>query len=275
MISKIWDSIIVGGGPAGLAAGLYLSRMGFKTLLIENSRPGGQAYAIGRIHNYPGFPGGISAKILAKRFLDHAREWGLNWRLGRVVELRRTGNYFSARFGRTWKISRSAIVSTGASFNRLALPREKFLKGRGLFYGPPPEISRFKRRVVAVLGGGDGAFHEALALSRIAKGVQLIYRGKPSAAAHLLAQVSSTGNITQHQKSRITRLLGNRRLRALEIKNARPKPLKLKVDALFVLIGKTANDQLWRRLKNQKGLFVAGDAHQGIYRQVAIASGDG
>ncbi|MEK7746023.1 MAG: NAD(P)/FAD-dependent oxidoreductase, partial [Elusimicrobiota bacterium] len=165
----IWDAVVVGAGPAGLSAGFYLSRAGFRTLCLEKERAGGQASHLPRISNYPGFPKGVGGAALMKRFLEQALKYGLKTRKASVrrVEAGRTQTMLLTDRGTVR--SRAVILATGSRFLPLGLPGESRFYGRGLHHAVFDRARRFSGRVVGVIGGGETAAHPALALARHAR----------------------------------------------------------------------------------------------------------
>jgi thioredoxin reductase (NADPH) len=274
-LSGVLDAIVAGGGPAGLAAGFYLSRAGFKTLLLERDRLGGQARRIHRIFNYPGFPGGITGAGLTARIERQARSYGLAFERARVlrVESRKGGLAVVTEAGILG--CRAAVIATGADFLDLGVPGERALRGRGLWHAPFESAPDFRGMTVAVVGGGEAAAHQALRLARWAGKVHLICRGPAlKAVAPLREAIAKARRVEFLAGTRVTALLGGRRLRAAEIEDASGRR-ELPLEALFVLVGKRPGLPGLRLAPGAKGVFVAGDAREGCFRQAAIAAADG
>ncbi|MCX5797458.1 MAG: FAD-dependent oxidoreductase [Elusimicrobia bacterium] len=272
----VWETAIVGGGPAGLAAGLHLARAGYRVLLTEQGRLGGQARRLGRIENYPGFPSGIDGRRLMDRWVRQARRWGLRTRRAEVRRVRRDGRGFSLRLDGGRSLTAGTVVyCPGAVFRGLGLPGEKRLWGRGLFHAALDQAPLWRGRTVAVAGGGEAAAHQALALARHARRVYLLCRG-PKLKAHrlLLRRLSGQPRIVRMHGVRVRGLSGGRRLRALDLSVPRGR-LRLPVDALFVLVGKNPAPLPFQARRLPPGFFVAGDASGEPFRQVLVAGGDG
>ncbi|MFA5138583.1 MAG: FAD-dependent oxidoreductase [Elusimicrobiota bacterium] len=260
-----YDIIVVGGGPAGLTAGFYLSRAGFKTLLIERKAVGGQAAEIPMVVNYPGFPKGISGRDLMRRLAEQARGYGLKIKKGEVTAVGvprvrlKNGRPLSCR---------AVVLATGSKFKDLNVPGEKRLQGRGVYHAAWGQASRFKGQVVGVAGGGETAAHQALALAEHAKRVVMFVRGKEiRAISPLSAGVRRNTRIDVRHGVVVRRMIGEGRLEAVETTEGR-----MQLDALFVLVGKEPCFPAFRRGAR---LFFAGDAKPGNFKQVAVAAADG
>lgn len=264
------EALVVGGGPAGLAAGLHLARAGYKTLLVEKGRLGGQARLLGRVENYPGFPRGIDGQALMARWAEQARRWGLRFLRAEVRGVRRGDHGFSLRLkgGRAVR-AKAVIYCPGARFRSLGVP------GEHLAQAAFDHARRWRGKTAAVAGGGEAAAHQALALARRARRVYLICRGGALKAHRLLLQrLAREPRVVKIFGARVSRLQGGRRLEAIEIKGRRGR-LRLEAEALFVLTGKEPAPLPFPGHRLPRGFFMAGDADGRVYRQIAIASGDG
>lgn len=269
------DAIIIGGGPAGLAAGIYLSRARRRVLLLEKEETGGKARHLERVENYPGFPG-ISGKQLIKHFKAQALSYGLRVKLRRVERLSADNGHFEAHSpGKTF-CGRSAIICTGAVFKTLGIPGETKFNGRGVYHSAFTMEKDFSGKTVVVAGGGETAVHQALLLARFAKRVFLVFRGvRIKAIAPLLEQADSNPKIVMIAQSVVKAVRGKGRVESIVIQNeATNRKSQIHADALFVLIGQIPNLALVKGMENKPGFYLAGDA-RGIARQVIIASGDG
>ncbi|MDD5657716.1 MAG: FAD-dependent oxidoreductase [Elusimicrobia bacterium] len=265
-----WEVIIVGGGPAGLAAGMHLARAGYRALLVERDRLGGQARGLGVVENYPGFPAGIDGGRLMDMWVRQARRWGLKTASGEVRSIKRSGSGF--RVGRGLRAC-CVIYCPGAAFRTLGLPGEKRLRGRGVFHAAFEADFRWRGRAAAVVGGGEAAVHQALALARQTRRVSLVCRGGGLKAHRLLLRRLAFSRVTTILGARVAALEGKKRLKAVLLTGERGR-LRLAVDALFVLIGKRGAVSPFPG-RPPAGFFTAGDAQGGAFRQIAVASGSG
>lgn len=272
----IFDSIIVGGGPAGLAAGMHLARMGYRAVLVERRSTGGQARCIGRLENYPGFPRGVRGDRLMDLWLDQARRWGLPVLMDEATAVARAGGGFSVSLKKGKMLRAGSFIwCGGAEFRKLGVPGEKRFTGRGV-WNTAHEAPDCAGKDVAVVGSGEAAVQQALQLCARARSVSLLTRpGQPRAHRLLLRRLAKS-KVRLMPGLEVKRVCGGRRL-TLELKpgSGGRSRSKLEVAALFVLIGKDPRraPAVWRR--GPSGFFEAGDAASGMFRQVAVAGGDG
>lgn len=187
-MGNTYEVIIIGGGPAGLTAGLYASRARLSTLLIEKGIFGGQIANAAHVENYPGFPDGIAGLELGELMHRQATEYGLETVAAEVyrIALAMGGTVIETTEGDY--MANAVIIATGAEFNRLGVPGEERLTGRGVSYCATCDGPFFKDRVVAVIGGGDSAVEEGILLTRFASEVILIHRRDQLRASKLLQE---------------------------------------------------------------------------------------
>ncbi|OGR71975.1 MAG: hypothetical protein A2089_12240 [Elusimicrobia bacterium GWD2_63_28] len=275
---SILDAVIIGGGPAGLAAGLHLARAGRKALLVERAALGGQARSIALLENYPGFPGGVPGAKLMKIWAAQAASWGLKAKTGEAVAAaRNSAGLFSVRLKRGGTLkTRCVLWCGGAGFRRLGVPGESDFAGRGV-WNTADEAPSYAGKTVAVVGSGEAALQQAALLARSAGRVYLITRSGRLKAHKLLRERFCNSGALWLPGFRVASLLGGGRLKAAELETvagSREK-VKLELDALFVLVGKEPRKVPAAWARPPAGFFEAGDAASGIYRQVAVAGGDG
>ncbi|OGS32552.1 MAG: hypothetical protein A3J82_07960, partial [Elusimicrobia bacterium RIFOXYA2_FULL_69_6] len=216
---RFWEAAIVGGGPAGLTAGLQLSRAGFRVILVERDGLGGEARWLESVENYPGFPRGVAGRALMSLWVRQARRWGLRTLRARVLSVARAPGGYSLRLEPGPRLrARSVVYCPGAVFKDLGLRGEARFLGRGLRHAAFGRAGRWRGRTVAVAGGGEAAAHQALALARQARRVHLLCRGaRLKAHRLLLRRLQDEPRVVVSRGVRVTGLRGRRRLEALEL----------------------------------------------------------
>ncbi|HET9541127.1 MAG TPA: FAD-dependent oxidoreductase, partial [Candidatus Limnocylindria bacterium] len=236
-----YDLVIVGGGPAGLAAAVYGASEGLKTILIEREAPGGQAGTTSRIENYLGFPAGLTGGDLARRALAQARRLGAEILSPQdVIGIRRDDPYRVVTLADESEIScQTALVATGVSYRQLDLPRAAELAGAGIYYGAATTEAFLYRDVeVGVMGGGNSAGQAAVHLSRYAKRVLLVIRGPENSgmSQYLIDQMAAIENIEVRLSSSITEVRGETHLTGATLTGPEGSE-ELDLAALFIFIG--------------------------------------
>jgi len=293
----IYDIAIIGGGPAGLTAGLYASRARMKTILIEKMACGGQVLITDTIENFPGFPDGIKGPELADWFLKQASRFGLEVRSAEVkgVSLeKKEGGAFSVELTDGTRLDAlSIIVSTGARWNSLGIPGEKELTGRGVSYCATCDGPLFKNKDIAVIGGGDTALEDALFLAKFAGKVTIVHRRDRFRGTKILQErVFANRKIEVRFNSVAVGITGAGRCEALDIKDVNTQaPGSIKSSGVFILIGMTPNSEGFKgsvgmddkgyilcdddMKTSVDGIFACGDVRKKLLRQVVTACGDG
>jgi len=306
-----YDLVIVGGGPAGLAAGVYGASEGLKTLLIEREAPGGQAGTTSRIENYLGFPSGLSGADLARRALAQARRLGAEILSSHeVATIRRDDPYRTVVLDDGSELSCQAIVvATGVSYRQLDVPGAAELAGAGVYYGAATtEAVIYRGSPVAVIGAGNSAGQAAVHLARFASRVHLVVRGDDLAAsmsAYLVDQLGACENVEVHVRTETRAFEGSEHLEAATF-DGPDGPLRLELAAAFVFIGQqphtgwldgvVARDERgfvitgpdvatghgWNLDRDPfllesslPGLFAAGDVRHRSVKRIASAVGEG
>ena len=262
-----YDLIVVGAGPAGLAAAVYGGSEGLRTLVIEQSAPGGQAGTSSRIENYLGFPSGISGADLAFRATTQVRRFGAEVLLAQpVVGLRRDDPYRIVRLADGREVSGySVVIASGMDVRTLDAPGVESLVGAGVYYGAAPsEAAAYRGRDVAIVGGANSAGQGALFCARAARKVTMLVRAaglKPSMSQYLIDQIAATPNIEIVPHAEIARVEGNGCLACIVIRDVRSGgERRLDSTALFVFIG-TAPRSEWAAglvARDDKGFIVTG-----------------
>lgn len=290
----LYDCIIVGGGPAGLTAGLYCARAKLNTLLFEKGTLGGQIALTDLVENYPGFPEGISGKELTKKFKEQAERFGLQILKKEVIKLEKVGKEIVLHL-RTGELvrSKSVILAVGSNPRKLGVPGEEEFLNRGVSYCATCDGALFEGVPVAVIGGGDSATQESLFLTRFASKVYLVHRrDQLRAQKNLQEKVFSNPKITFVPNKVVEEIKGGDFVEKLLLRDTRDNSLsELPVEGVFIFIGLEPNtgflkgtidlddkgyiitDQRMRT--SMEGVFAAGDCRSGATGQVAVAVGEG
>ena len=291
-MKRIYDMVILGGGPGGYTAALYAARAGLDTVVLERLSAGGQMALTSEIDNYPGFPEGIDGFELGMKFQEQAEKFGAKTEYAEVrgLELRSDPKVLHTSEGDFF--ARTVVIATGAGPRKLGLPDEERLTGRGVHYCAHCDGMFYRGKTVVIVGGGNSAAAEALYLSRVAKKVILIHRRDSLRATKIYHEpLKNLSNLEFHWNSAVTELIGEERLRAVRVKNlVSGEEEELQIDALFVSIGrKPATDLVAGQLELENGYIVADESTQtsipGIYavgdirtkalRQILTAASDG
>ncbi len=290
----LYDCIIVGGGPAGLTAGLYCARAKLNTLLFEKGTLGGQIALTDLVENYPGFPEGISGKELTKKFKEQAERFGLQILKKEVIKLEKVGKEIVLHL-RTGELvrSKSVILAVGSNPRRLGVPGEEEFLNRGVSYCATCDGALFEGVPVAVIGGGDSATQESLFLTRFASKVYLVHRrDQLRAQKHLQEKVFSNPKITFVPNKVVEEIKGGDFVEKLLLRDTKDNSLsELPVEGVFIFIGLEPNTGFLKgtidlddkgyiitdqRMKtSMEGVFAAGDCRSGATGQVAVAVGEG
>jgi thioredoxin reductase (NADPH) len=292
-MDREYEIVIVGGGPAGLAAGLYAARATRRTLLIERKAPGGQIALTGAVENYPGFVDGINGFDLGMQLHRHAEKYGMETEYGEVTALRRDAGRFLLDTDQGTIVARAVILAGGADYNRLGVPGEERLTGRGVSYCATCDAAFFKGAEVAVVGGGDAALDEGLFVTRYASRVHLIHRRDQFRASGILqARVFANPTIAVTWDTIVTEVLGEESVTGVRLRHVKTGQERvLPVEAVFIFIGQTPNTGWLRGLLELDrgghvpvnlwmetaipGLFAVGDIRADSARQVVSGAGDG
>ena len=287
-----YDVIIIGGGPAGLTAGLYTSRAGLRSLLVERGAPGGQMVNAALVENYPGFPGGIAGSELGSLMYQQAVKYGLEVATAEVTDLTQGQPYTVSTTGGNFEAG-AIVVTAGSEYHKLGVDGEERLSGRGVSYCATCDGFFFRNREIAVVGGGDTALTDALELTQHAHKIHVIHRRDQLRAGQVLQQRAFT-----HPKLEfiwdtvVEEVLGEQMLSGLKLRNVKTdRQSVLKVDGVFVAIGLMPNSRIFsnilelddtgyiitdeRMATSAPGIFAAGDIRRNSPRQVAAAVGDG
>ena len=294
--SDSFDVVVIGAGPAGLAAAVYASSEGLRALVVERESIGGQAGSSTRIRNYLGFSRGVSGAELAQRAYQQAWVFGTTFLLTRDVTALRTksaGHVLSISGGIEVE-ARAVVLAMGVSYRRLEIPALERLEGAGVFYGSSPsEARQFTGASVYVVGGANSAGQAAVHLSRYVEKVTLLVRGESLAASmsqYLLDEIAGKENIEVRLGTEVVGVQGDGRLESLSLRAGGARTTE-PADALFILIGAQARTE-WLPADIERdtrgfvltgsdyettvpGVFAIGDVRAGSVKRVASAVGEG
>jgi thioredoxin reductase (NADPH) len=289
-----YDIIIVGGGAAGLTAGLYASRANLRTVLLESMIPSGQAYMAERIENYPGFPDGIAGRELIERIARQATRFGLEIQQFtpadkiEVAEQKKVVRAGEKRFA-----SSALIIATGARWNTLGIPREAEFIGKGISYCATCDGAFFSDQEVAVVGGGDTALEDALYLSRLCRKVYVIHRRDQLRAQKILQRKALEEPKIEFVWSTVVKeIKGEGVVKTIQVESLKDgQQRELAVAGVFIAVGQIPNTDLVRGVcvlddmgyivtdqdcaTSIAGIFAAGDVRKKGLRQISTAVGDG
>ena len=292
-MEKIYDMIIVGGGPGGYTAALYGARAGLDVLIIERLSAGGQMNLTGQIDNYPGFPEGVDGFQLSYNMQQQAERFGARTNYAEVLKLELEADVKKVITNEGEYLARSVVFSTGANPRQLGVEREQEMIGRGVGYCAHCDGGFYRGKTVAVVGGGNSAVAEALYLSRIAKEVILIHRRDSLRATQIYHKsLMAAPNIRIVWNSEVVQLLGEDLLEGVKVKNLLSAEEEiLNVQGLFVSIGrKPATELVKEQLTldsagyimagentqtNLPGVYAVGDVRTKQLRQIVTAVADG
>ena len=289
----VYDMIVVGGGPGGYTAALYAARSGLDTLVLEKLSAGGQMALTEAIDNYPGFEEGIDGFTLAEKMQRQAERFGAKNEYAEVerVDLAASPKVLETSAGVFY--GRTVVLATGAGPRELGLANEAALTGRGVAYCAACDGMRYRGRTVVVVGGGNSAAGDALALSRVAKMVILVHRRDSLRATKVYHEpLMRAENIEFRCNSAVTELLGGDRLTGVRLRDLRTgEETQLDCDGVFISVGrKPATELVQGQLELDRGGYIVADettktSLPGVYavgdvrtkplRQVVTAVADG
>jgi len=289
----VYDVIIIGGGPAGLTAGLYCARARLDVLLVERGVYGGQIATTTEVENYPGFVDGVLGPELGERILKQAERFGLKTQFANVTGITDGGATKRVTMDSGELAARALIIATGSSPNKLGVPGEEELAGKGVSYCATCDGPFFRDKAIAVAGGGNSAVEEAGFLTRFASKVTVIHRRDQLRAGKILQERAfANPKIEFLWDSVVEKVLGEQQVTGLLVRNVKTdQRQELPFDGLFVMIGSRPNTEFLRGLveldergylkanglreTSVPGIFAAGDVQDYVFRQVITSAGDG
>jgi len=289
----VYDLIIIGSGPAGLTAAIYASRARLQTLVIGGLSWGGQLMLTGLVENFPGFPDGVLGPELMSKMRQQAERFGVKIILEDVVAVDFSRRPFKIHVGDKSFEAKTVIAAAGASAKLLGLPSEKRLIGKGVSYCATCDAPFFRDKKVVVVGGGDAAMDEALALANYAREVTVVHRRDELRACRLLQErVFANKKINFVWSSVIEEIMGESKVEAVKLKNVRTGMTSvLTTDGVFVAIGYKPNTDIFKgqlqldsygyitvhdeTKTSVEGVFAAGDDQDFKYKQAITSAGSG
>jgi thioredoxin reductase (NADPH) len=290
---ETYEVIIIGGGPAGLTAGLYTSRARLSTLLIESALFGGQMTTTELIENYPGFPQGVTGDELSRLMEEQAKRFGMETVAQEVVKVSLETDLKVVQTHESTYRCEALIIGTGTEYRKLGVPGEKEFAGKGVSYCATCDGAFFRDSQIVVVGGGDSALTEALFLTKFAKELTIIHR-RDALRGTKIYQERALGHpkIKFLWNSTVQEIKGDSIVRSVIVKNVKTGQIKeFETDGAFLFVGLTPRTQFLKGVvkmdeggylltdeeceTSAKGIFAVGDCRKKLLRQIATAIGDG
>lgn len=287
----MYDTIIIGAGPAGLCSGIYATRGGLKTAIIEANSVGGQAQTAADIQNFPGILS-TSGFDLCYTMMNQCASFGAEFVFDKITSLTLDGDVKSISLASGKELqSKTIVIASGASSRKLGVVGEENFIGKGVSYCATCDGAFFKGKTVAVIGGGNTAAEDALYLEKLANKVYLVHRRDALRADKILCDRLEKSNVSILWDSVVESLHGKDKIAQMTLKNVKNNTLTtVSVDGVFVAIGQIPNSQLFENVKktesgyietddvmrtNIEGVYAVGDVREKTLRQVVTACADG
>lgn len=291
-MSKVYDILIIGGGPAGYTAALYGARSGFATAVLEKLSPGGQMATTSDVENYPGFPGVVDGFELGERMQEGAEKAGAETFFAEVSKVDLLADPKVVETSEGTFLGRTVILATGAHPRKLGIPQEEALVNRGVAYCATCDGNFYKDKVVVVNGGGNTAVGDALYLAKLASKVYLVHRRDTLRATPIYLQRLKDAGVEIIWNSVVCGLQADKKLTGVELTDVKTGEKRvLPADGLFVAIGQlpesslaagqVATDKAGYILAGEDtktsvpGVFAVGDVRTKAVRQIITAAADG
>jgi len=292
-VRKHFQAAVIGSGPAGLTAAIYLGRSKVETVVFEKVIPGGYVVNVEKIENYPGFAEGIAGEKLGKLYAQHAEKFGAKIKTDEVTKLELNETPFKIETSRSSYTSNSLILATGTSNRKLAVPGEKEFTHKGISFCATCDAPFFEGEDVIVVGAGNSGVQESLYISRFAKHITIVeLLDSPTAEPILLDRLNDNNKIDLLTSHSVMTFKGDKMLSSVDIKDIKSGKVKnLKVKGAFIYAGEIPNNDLVkdtlkldekgfivtdeRMRTSASGVFAAGDVRNTPLRQVATSVGDG
>ena len=307
MAEEIRNVIIIGGGPSGFTAGLYLGRANLRPLLFAGAKWGGQLMLTTEVENYPGFVEGIQGPELMQKFRAQAEKFECEVKSDDVTAVDFSKTPFKVTAAGKDYLTKAVVIATGAETKWLGLPNEQKLIGRGISSCAPCDAFFFKDKKVIVVGGGDSAMEEALTLTKFALEVTIVHRRDEFRASKIMIdKAKNNPKIKFILNSVVSDILGDVKVEGVKIKNVKDqKETEMPIDGIFVAIGhlpvsgifkgqleldekgyivrkvkgnpstSSGSSDAYGMMTSKEGVFVAGDVHDVHFKQAVTAAGYG
>ena len=295
MSDTIHDTVMVGAGPSALAAAVYTTREDIETVLYEKGVIGGLAAITDKVDNYPGFPDGIEGMTLANQLEKQAERFGAKIEFGQVESIKDEGEYKSLIIDGKEVKARSVLIATGSDYNKLGIPGEAELYGRGVHYCATCDGAFYREKKLVVVGGGNSAVQEAIFLTRFTTHIDLLVRSTIKASdvlKHDLQKFVDEGKITVHLDTTPDEIIAENGNVTKVLATKEGKKTEFETDGVFIFVGLKPNtgflDGSGVELDEQgliktdqhletniKGVFACGDVRSGATMQIASAVGEG
>ncbi len=290
-MERVYDMIVVGGGPGGYTAAMYAARAGMDVLVLEKLSAGGQMALTSQVDNYPGFPEGVDGFELGDAMEQQALRFGVQTELAQVYSAELTAQPKCLHTSEGDFLGRTVVIATGAEARRLDLPMEWELTGRGVNYCAHCDGHFYKNKTVVVVGGGNSAAADALLLSRICEKVIVVHRRDTLRATKIYhAPLMQADNVEFVWNAAVTELLHGEKLTGIRVTDTLTgQSREIACDGLFVSIGRRPNTDIFPELAKEDGYIIAdestrtnipgvyavGDVRTKLLRQIVTAVADG
>ena len=292
-MKKVYDMIVIGGGPGGYTAALYAVRAGLDTLVFEKMSPGGQMALTEQLDNYPGFENGIEGYMLAMKMQAGAARFGVDTHYADVLSVDLNSDVKKLNTSEGEFLAKTVVVATGANPRKMGVKGEDELIGRGVHYCAACDGMFYKDKTVMVVGGGNTAAADALVLSRICKKVYLVHRRDSLKATRIYHEpIMKAENVELIWNSSVDELKWNEKLESVVVKNLQDgSKREIECDGIFVSIGRNPESNLVKAqleldeagyivadestITKIPGVYAVGDVRQKALRQVVTAVADG
>jgi len=292
-MSDVRNVVVIGSGPSGLTASLYLSRANLEPLCIAGTLPGGQLMLTTEVDNFPGFPEGIMGPELMSNMRKQSERFGTTFVDKNATKVDFSTRPYKVYMGEEMIEAHSVVIATGSDTRWLGLESEQKLIGKGVSSCATCDGFFFKEKTIAVVGGGDSAMEEATFLTRFASKVYVIHRRDKLRASKVMQdRAFDNEKIEFIWNSQVTEVLGDDKVTGIKLKNTDGEESELALDGLFVAIGHIPNTKIFDEIvttddhgyitksgrstaTNIDGVFVAGDVYDTVYKQAITAAGMG